>query len=134
MKKEKLNSKDKLLIKKARALVNPTKVREGYVKEVGCALITKKGKIFTGANIDLPCGIGFCAEHSAVSNMTSHSNETQINTIVACTHREDKKVIPPCGRCRELMNVIDKNNQDTWVIISNIEKVKLRDLLPYDWE
>jgi len=44
--------------------------------------IYKKG-IYTGVSINLCCGIGFCAEHSAVADMLSHSDETEIKTIVA---------------------------------------------------
>jgi len=128
----KLTKEDKELIKEAGRLVGEKKVSGGVVREVGSALITKKGKIFTGANLDLYCGIGFCAEHSAVANMISHSNETQIKTIVAVYGKG--KVLYPCGRCRELIQLIDKRNRNnTKVIISKNKKVKLKELLPGDW-
>jgi cytidine deaminase len=126
-----LNEKDKNLIKKAKSLVNKKKIYSGELKSVGCALISKKGKMFTGANWDLWCGVGFCAESSAISNMVSHSNETEIKTIVACSKNN---IMPPCGRCREVMALLDKKNLvNTDVIISETEKVKLRELIPYDW-
>jgi len=40
-------------------------------------------------------------------------------------------VLPPCGRCREFMYQIDRNNLDTEVIISDTKTVTLRELLPY---
>jgi len=126
----KLTKEDKELIEKAKVLVGAKKVSGGVVKEVGSALLTKKGEIFTGVNLDLWCGIGFCAEHSAISNMISHSNETQIKTIVAF----GDKVMYPCGRCREMMELIDKRNwNNTDVIISDNKKVKLKELLPGKW-
>jgi len=126
-----LEKEDKELIKKARTLINKKKIYSGELKAVGCALISKKGKIFTGANWDLWCGVGFCAESSAISNMVSHSNETEIKTIVACSKHH---IMPPCGRCREVMALLDKNNlEDMWVIVSDKEKVKLRELIPHDW-
>jgi len=126
-----LIKEDKSLIKKAKEIVNKKKIYSGELKAVGCALISKKGKIFTGANWDLWCGIGFCAESSAISNMISHSNETEIKTIVACSKHH---IMPPCGRCREVMALIDKNNlKNTDVIISDKEKVKLKELIPHDW-
>ena len=126
-----LTKEDLDLIKEAKKLVALKEVvRGGIVKEVGCALITKKGKIFTGANMHLPCDIGFCAEASAISNMISHSDETEIKTIVAYIN----KVRSPCGRCRELMHLVnDKNLENTYVIISEKEKVKLKELLPHNW-
>ena len=124
-----LTDRDKGLISKAEALTGEKKVSVGVVKEVGAALLTKKGEVFTGVSLHLSCGIGFCAEHSAIANMVSHSDETQIDTIVAY----GDKVLYPCGRCRELMRQIDKRNmKDAWVIVSPSEKVKLKDLLPGD--
>lgn len=126
----KLTKEDKGLIENAKALVGEKKVTGGVIKEVGSALITKTGKIFTGTSLDLWCGIGFCAEHSAISNMISHTNETQIKTIVAFGN----KIMPPCGRCREMMELIDKRNWDnTGIIISRNKKVKLKELLPERW-
>ena len=127
----KLTKEDKELIRKSESLENPKKVIGGEIKEVGSALIIQKGNIFTGANMDLYTAVGFCAERSAISNMVSHSNETQIKTIVATGFG---KIMPPCGCCREMMELINKKNRDeTWVIISKSKKVKLKELLPNSW-
>lgn len=118
------------LIEKAKVLVGKKKVTGGVVKEVGSALLTKEGKIFTGVSLDLWCGVGFCAEHSAIANMISHSDETEIKTIVAF----GDKIMYPCGRCRELMELVNiKNRDNTKVIISKSKKVKLKKLLPGRW-
>jgi len=130
----KLTKEDKELIKRAKILVGQKKVTGGIVKEVGSALLTKGGKIFTGVSLDLWCGIGFCAEHSAIANMISHSDETEIKAIVACRDSRGKPIIHPCGRCREMMELIDKRNRgNTCVIISENKKVKLKELLPGEW-
>lgn len=126
-----ITKEDKQLIERAKALVGATDIRGGAVKEVGCMLVTEKGKIFSGVSLDLVCGIGFCAEHTAISQMITQTNETHINTIVATN---DKGVIPPCGRCRELMHILDAKNMNTKVIISSEKKVRLRELLPFAWE
>lgn len=119
------------LIEKARRLVRPKEVRaDGVIKEVGCALITEKGSIFTGASIDLACGIGFCAEHSAIATMISQSDETHLRTIVST---DGKNILPPCGRCRELMSLLDEKNLDTQIIIDDDQKKTLRELLPNSW-
>jgi len=125
-----LTTEDIKLIETAKSLVGPSEVPGGMIKEVGCALVTKKGSIYTGVSLHLCCGIGFCGEHSAIADMVSHSDETEINTIVSC----GSKVMYPCGRCRELLQQIDKNNRENcFVIISNKGKVRLKDLLPGDW-
>jgi cytidine deaminase len=126
-----LTEKDRELIAKAKDLVRDRKVSGGFVGSVGAALVTAGGKIFTGVCLDLACGIGFCAEHSAISNMISHSDETRIRTIVAYG---GNKIMYPCGRCREMMALIDKRNrEETEIIVSDVEKVKLKELLPGEW-
>jgi cytidine deaminase len=126
-----LTKSDRKLIKKAKSLVDEKAIRGGFVKEVGCALITEKGRVFTGVNLDLASGIGFCAEHTAISQMITQTDETHIKTIVSA---KKEKVHPPCGRCRELINILDIKNMETDVIIEHNKKVKLKDLLPFSWE
>ena len=131
MNSRRLSKDDLQLIERARSLVGEKKVSGGTVKEVGSALLTKEGKVFTGVSMDLSCGIGFCAEHSAIANMISHSSETQIQTIVA---HNGSKIIYPCGRCREMMELVDIRNRDnTEVIVSEDKKVKLKELLHGEW-
>ena len=131
MRTYKLTKQDKELIEEAKKLVGEKKIDGGVIKEVGAALRTKKGKIFTGASLDLSCGIGFCAEHSAIANMISHSDETEIDTLAASGPNNAGY---PCGRCRELIELInEKNRKNTWIVISNTEKAKLEDILPGEW-
>jgi cytidine deaminase len=97
---------------------------------VGVALITDQGNVYTGINTDFYCGIGFCAEHAAVAEMLKH-RETQIAMIVAV---DQDRILPPCGRCRELMHQVDANNRHhTQVILAGERLVLLRDLLPDYW-
>jgi len=97
---------------------------------VGSTLMTKKGKKYYGVSLELSCDVGNCAEHSASTAMLA-DGETEIKKIVAIHHR---KVIPPCGKCRELLYELNKKNLETEVIISEKEKVKLKELLPDRWQ
>lgn len=126
-----LSNDDKNLINQAKALVGAKNVPGGVIKEVGCVLLTEKGEIFKGVCMHLSCGVGFCAEHTAIAAMITYTNETCIKTIVAANK---DTAISPCGRCRELMNQIDAKNLETEVIISDDKKVKLRELLPFAWK
>lgn len=99
--------------------------------DVGAALKTKTGKIYIGINIDCACGIGFCAEHSAISSMLLNQ-ESEIEMIVAVNCKG--KIIPPCGRCRELIYAIDRKNLKANIIISKTETIKLSKLLPLRWQ
>jgi cytidine deaminase len=42
----------------------------------------------------------------------------------------DGSILPPCGRCRELLWQIDPRNHATWVILGDGEGASLADLLP----
>ncbi|WP_295418830.1 cytidine deaminase [Sulfurovum sp.] len=97
---------------------------------VGAALLTTKGNIYTGINIEIACGIGFCAEHSAIAEMLKN-RETEIEMIVA-VHTDT--IIAPCGRCRELMFQIDYKNINTKIYLSKERYVTLDELLPNRWE
>ncbi len=97
---------------------------------VGAALLTAKGNVYTGIDIDVACGIGFCAEHSAIAEMLKN-RETEIEMIVATN---SESIIPPCGRCRELMFQVDRKNLNTKVYLSKEKYVTLDELLPNRWE
>jgi cytidine deaminase len=98
---------------------------------VGAALLTSQGNVFTGVNIHLLCGMGICAEYSAVAEMIKHG-ETIIDKIVAIT--AEGSILPPCGRCREMLYQINALNLNTAVFISDNETKPLRDLLPFHWQ
>ncbi|OGC52203.1 hypothetical protein A2982_01410 [candidate division WWE3 bacterium RIFCSPLOWO2_01_FULL_39_13] len=120
------------LIEKAKVIVKPKKMRHGFTTaDCGCALITDKGNIYLGVSIDTSSSIGFDAEQSAIAAMVT-AGEYKIKKIVAVL--EDGTVLPPCGRCREFMYQIDKDNIDTDVIVEKDKIVKLKDLLPFPWD
>lgn len=128
----KLTKEDKILIEEAKEIILKSKpvnlIDTGYI---GSALITSKKNIFKGVNLGHYCGIGSCGEYQAIGNMISNG-EKQIKTIVSVTKKG--KIIPPCGKCREMINQTSKNNKNAEVIISKNKKVKLKELLPYDWK
>jgi cytidine deaminase len=84
---------------------------------------------------DTAPGTGFCAEHSAIAAMVT-AGEYRIKRIVAVCKDDAGAtyVLPPCGRCRELMRQIDPANLDADVVLAADKAVKLRELLPYhEW-
>ena len=126
---ENLNKK---LIGKAKSLAKRVRHTDGCKSaDVGCALITDKGNIYLGVNIFCDCGIGFCAEHSAIAAMIA-KKESRIKAIVAVDNKG--RSLPPCGRCRELMFQINYDNLDTDILISKDKTMKLSKLLPNRWQ
>lgn len=122
------------LIKLAASVVKSREYNDFFCGDVGCALETDKGNVFTGVCIDVSSSIGFCAEHNAIGSMIT-SGEYRIAKIVA-VYKENGEVfiLSPCGRCREFMHQILEENLDTEVIMDVEKTVPLHELLPqHDW-
>ena len=122
------------LVARAEAVVNPQRVGDRLIGDVGSALLTDRGNTYVGVCIDTGSGIGFCAEHSAIAAMVT-AGEFDIAAIVAVWKDENGStvILPPCGRCREFIRQVSETNLDTDVILES-GIVKLRELLPYhEW-
>jgi cytidine deaminase len=98
---------------------------------VGAALESASGRVYTGIDLDLACGIGFCAEHAAMAEMLK-ARETVVRRMVAVDGDGDR-VVAPCGRCRELLVQVDPRNLDCEVLLPEGRKARMRDLLPSAW-
>lgn len=96
---------------------------------VGAAIRTADGNVYTGVCIDLACGLGFCAEASAIAEMLKH-RETHITDVVGVTR---EGILPPCGRCREMISQLDRRNLDCRIILGEDKSTTLRQLLPKHW-
>lgn len=93
---------------------------------VASALVTEAGNVYTGVCFDVASGIGFCAEHAAVASMLQ-GRETVVARIVAV---KADRIIPPCGRCRELLVQVDRRSLACEVIVGPDRTMRLHDLLP----
>jgi cytidine deaminase len=117
------------LISIAQETLNPISLRDGTAGDVAAAILSGNGNIYKGVCIDVQCGMGFCAEHSAVAAMLT-AGETRIQKVVAVG--SDGRVLAPCGRCREFMIQLDSFNLDgTEVIVRKDQVATLRQLMPF---
>ena len=131
----KLGKTDKELIAAATAAIKQ-RYRDDW-QEVGAALRTRSGKVFTGINLDAYLGrMAVCAEAVALGRAFVDLGDAGIETIVAVRHPspEEKdqsiKVVSPCGACRELIFDYDRNAR---VIVPNgrsAAAVPIAELLP----
>lgn len=116
------------LIEEARKLANKWKLNEyANCGHVACSLLTKKGNIYTGISLETKCVMGNCAEHAAIAEMLKN-NETEIDKIVAYSAKGT--IYAPCGKCRELIRMVDENNLNTKVMVRDDKIVELKELLP----
>ena len=98
-------------------------------KQVGCALLTKDGNIYTGISLRTPNSTGFCAEQAAIMEMLKH-DEYVIKKIVAV---RKGNIVSPCGKCRQFILDMTEKNQDTKVLVNENTVVTMKELMPYLW-
>jgi cytidine deaminase len=101
--------------------------------QVGAALLTPRGKIYQGANIEnASYGLARCAEQSAIQAMAS-AGERSFQDLVVYT--EDDPPATPCGACRQILFEFGK---DATVYLVNhlghVKVYKVTDLLPDGFE
>lgn len=127
---------NKELIKLAVAVLNPIERAGDWIGDVGFALVTDRGNIYTGVCVDVSSGVGFCAERAAIAHMFANK-EQKVKKIVAVWNNNPEKdvyVLPPCGACRLFMFSRLEDGLDTDIVISGDKTVKLRELYPYhEW-
>ena len=105
--------------------------------QVGAALLTKSGKVYTGCNIE---NAAFsptnCAERTALFKAISEG-ENEFEAIAVVGNKKDApeeewEFCPPCGVCRQVM--LEFVNPEKFVILSGkgeeIRKFTLKELLP----
>lgn len=102
-----------------------------WVADVGAAVEAVDGQVFTGASIG-----GFlsvCAELGALSQLVATTLPTVKRLVAVWRDPADAvlHVIPPCGRCREIVRTMAPENLAATVILGPDHTASLRELLPY---
>jgi cytidine deaminase len=131
----KLGKAEKDLIAAATATIRE-RYRDDW-QEVGAALRTRSGKIFTGVNLDAYLGrMAVCAEAVALGRAVVDVGDDGIDLIVAVRHPPpgDKDqtiaVVSPCGACRELIFDYDRKARVIVPSGRGAAVVPIADLLP----
>jgi cytidine deaminase len=109
-----LSERDQDLIAAATAAIK-SRYRNDW-QEVGAALRTRDGRVYTGVNLDAYLGrMAVCAEAVALGRAVTEAGERGIDTIVAVRHASPNEpeqviaVVSPCGSCRELLWDYDRH-------------------------
>ena len=97
--------------------------------KVGAAILTSKGNIFSGANVECASySLTICAERVAAVKAIS-SGEPEFSYIAISTNK--KQIAFPCGACLQFLTEFSKNLK---VVLIKTEKeykiFDLKDLLP----
>jgi len=103
---------------------------------VGAALITKTGEVFSGANIEnASYPLCMCAERNAIYNAYNHGVKKDDIVAIAVVGATAKP-ITPCGACRQVMSeLLDKK---TPIYMANlkgdIQHTDMSELLPFAFD
>jgi cytidine deaminase len=139
MQKLELTHDDTELVAAAMAAVKQPILQIDGVRDhalVAAALRLDSGEIMTAQNLIADVGsISMCAEPQAIAQANRHPDK-KITTIVAVYHQRGHapRVIPPCGRCREVITDFTSGH----VILRDpgtekLYKVLAIDLLPFKY-
>jgi len=128
----KKSNDEKKLIRKAKEARR--KAYAPYSKfKVGAAILTQKGKIFAGANVECASyGLTVCAERIALYQAVI-SGERKFKQIAVVT--DSKEPSTPCGVCRQVLSEFGENLE---VICANLKgkvrRYELKELIPYSFK
>ena len=101
--------------------------------KVGAALLTKSGKVYTGANVENSTfGLTVCAERIAVFKAVNKGDKDFAKIAVVA---DKNQPVPPCGACRQVLSEFVK---DLKIVCANlkgkVDKYTLKELLPEAFE
>ena len=134
-----LNAQDTQLLQQAIAASDRLYVKG--LQEVGAAVRTSGGQIYSGIHFETSTGFAnICGEIAAICGMVA-AGHRDLETVAAVWRdpRGRHYILPPCGRCRE---VISDFQPQAWVIVTTAPnhwdraaidspgKLRIGDLLP----
>jgi cytidine deaminase len=101
---------------------------------VGAALLTVKGRIFSGCNVEnASFGLTCCAERNAIFQAIREEGPGMKIRAIAIS-ADSKFPIPPCGACRQVIaEFVSKDKEGTVVIFKSEDGLigpRIEELLP----
>lgn len=101
--------------------------------KVGAALLTKRGKVYTGANVENSTfGLTVCAERIAVFKAVNRGDKNLVKIAIVA---DKNPPVTPCGACRQ---VLAEFVEDLKIVCANLqgkaERYSLKELLPEAFE
>jgi cytidine deaminase len=101
---------------------------------VGAAVLTAKGKIFRGCNVEnVSYGLTNCAERTAIfSAIAAEGSETKIAAIAVVNR--DGRSCSPCGACRQVIVQFGYDALVLFRISSSVFEQPANALLPHSFK
>ena len=106
--------------------------------QVGAALRTRSGKVYTGCNIENHGIQGICAERTAFAKALSEGEKDFVCITVVGAHKDEEinDECMPCGYCRQFMSEFVDKDFKIYLVDSNnnINEYTIEDLLPHSFK
>lgn len=98
--------------------------------QVGAALATSAGKIYTGCNVEnVSLGLTICAERSAIATAIAQGDKDFVAIAVVTA---GKKPAVPCGACRQVMAEFNPSMKIIAATVDGkVQEFDLAELLPF---
>jgi cytidine deaminase len=98
--------------------------------QVGAAVATKTGKIYTGCNVEnVSLGLTICAERSAIATAIAQGSKDFVAIAVVTA---GKQPAIPCGACRQVLAEFNPNMKIVAATIDGkVQEFDLAELLPF---
>ena len=120
------------LISLAKQKIRPKKINSRIkLAEAVCVALSLKGNVYYAYSLQASCGLGCCAEQFVIGEMLKN-DEYIISKLVVL----DKlgNILPPCGKCCELITQISSENKKTQVVLAETQSIELNKVFPIDWK
>lgn len=105
---------------------------------VGAALETKEGKIYTGCNIENFGIQSICAERTAFAKAISNGEKNFKRIVIVGGKKEDKLILTtPCGYCRQFISEFVDEEFEIILFYDNLQNIqtyKISELLPSNFK
>ncbi len=98
--------------------------------QVGVALLTEEGNIFTGCNVEnVSYGLCICAERTAIFKAVSEEgSKMRIRALALANHLGSE--CTPCGACRQVIAEFGETSTILYKSSSGLTETPLYQLLP----
>jgi len=99
--------------------------------QVGAALKTVSGKIFTGCNVEnASYGLTNCAERTAVFKAVSEGERDFLEIVI---YVDSEIFFSPCGACRQVLSEFSNDMKVVIVTKSKTLETTIDELLPHSF-
>ena len=111
-------------------------------------ILSENDKMRVGISLELPSGVGFCAERHAIANMILKETEKakiKVLLVAGPVPKSFNKPLTPCSACRLAINEFGTErttvicsefirNEKGWETFPKMWKFKIKDLYPLPWK